>query len=221
VKQKTEISIIRNFGDLQLISLKMKIPSIKPGQFFIVYNPEKDDRLSPIYFTLHLDDIYFVKSKNTNWEIGDRLIVKGPIGTGFSNNSNIQNLLCISFDQSHGGLNPLIEHGVSIGKNVAYMVDDINLALPNSVEIVFPDMLDENLLWADYIVIEIERDNLEKNQEILKKILNLDVPTDILIYCRILCSGDSQCMVCSVKTKKGLIRTCQYGTVFKLNELEI
>ncbi len=219
MKQKTEISIIRNFGDRQLISLKMKIPSIKPGQFFIVYNPEKDDHLCPIYFTLHLDEIYFMEPNYSNWEIGDNLIVKGPIGTGFSIKSNFQNLLCISVDQSHGGLNPLIDHCVNIGKNVAYMVDDINLALPNSVEIVLPEMLNENLLWADCIVIEIERDNLEKNQEILKKILDTDIPTEILIYCPILCSGDSQCMVCSVKTKKGWIQTCQQGTVFNLNEL--
>jgi hypothetical protein len=81
-------------------------------------------------------------------------------------------------------------------------------------------MLDENLLWADYVVIEIERDNLDKNQEILKKIIDLEKPTEILIYCPILCSSDSQCMVCSVKTKKGWIRTCQQGTVFNLNELE-
>jgi len=220
VKQKTEISIIRKFGDLQLISLKIQIPSIKPGQFLIVYNPEKDDQLIPIYFTLQLDDIYFTKPKITNWEVGDQLIVKGPIGTGFSNHYNFQNLLCISLDQSHGSLNPLIDHCVRIGKNVAYMVDEINLTLPNSVEIVFPDMLDEHLLWADYVVIEIERDNMEKNRETLKKILNSDIQTEILIYCPILCSGDSQCMVCSVKTKKGWIRTCQHGTVFNLNELE-
>lgn len=220
MKQKTEISIIRNFGDRQLLALDMKISSIKPGQFFVVYNPEKDYHLFPIYFTLQLEEVFFMKPKNTHWEIGDQLIVKGPIGSGFSNDSYFQNILCFCLDQSQGGLNPLIENSVSIGKNVAYMVDDINLPLPKSVEIVFPDMLDENLLWADYVVIEIERDNLEKYQGILRKILNSYLTTEILIYCPILCSGDSQCMVCSVKTKKGFIRTCQHGTVFKLNELE-
>ena len=220
MRQKTEISIIRNFGDQQLISLNMPVPSIKPGQFFIVYNPEKDDHLNPIYFTLQLDEIFFLKPKNTNWEIGDQLIVNGPIGSGFSNYFNFQNLLCISLGQSCGGLNPVVDHSVSIGKNVAYMLDDANVVLPNSVEIVFPNMLDENLIWADFVLIEVERDHLEKNQEILKRILKSDVHTEILIYCPILCSGDAQCMVCSVKTKEGWIRTCQQGTVFNLKELE-
>jgi len=220
VKQRTEISIIRSFGDLQLISLKMQLHPINPGQFLIVYNPEKDDHLFPIYFTLQLDDIYFVKPINTNWEIGDQLIVKGPIGSGFSDYFNFQNLLCISLNNPRGGLNPVIDQSVSMGKNVAYMVEDTNVVLPNSVEIVFPGMLHENLLWADFVLIEVERDNLDKNQNILKSIVNSGIPTEILIYCPILCSGDSQCMVCSIKTKKGWIRTCQHGTVFNLNDLE-
>jgi len=216
VKQTTEISIIRNFGDLQLISLKMKLPSIKPGQFLIVYNPEKDDRLIPIYFALHLDDNFFVKPKNANWEIGDQLIVKGPIGPGFINYPNYQNLLCISLGQYQGGLNPVI----NIGKNVAYMLEDTNVVLPNSVEIVFPFMLAENLNWANYVLIEAERNHLEQSNEILKKIVKSGIPAEILLYCPILCTGDAQCMVCSVKTKKGWIRSCQHGTVFNLNELE-
>ena len=220
MKQKTEISIIRKFGDLQLISLKLKIPSIKPGQFLIAYNPEKDDHLIPIYFALLLDDIFFMKPKNTNWEIGDQLIVKGPIGSGFLNDYNFQNLLCVSLDLPRGGLNPVIDHCVGTGKNVAYMLDDTDVGLPNSVEIVFPEMLDENLLWADYVLIEAERDHLDQSKEILKRILDSGIPTEILIYCPILCSGDSKCMVCTVKTKKGWIRTCQNGTVFNLNELE-
>lgn len=221
MKQKTEISIIRNFGDRQLLSLEMKVSSIKPGQFFIVYNPEKDDRLFPIYFTLQLDEIFFMKPKNTNWEIGDQLIVKGPIGSGFTYYSNFQNLLCISLDNLYGGLNPMINRSIDNGKNVAYMVENSNIVLPNSVEIVFPDMLDENLSWADYVLIEAERDHLEQSKEIINKVLNSGIPSEILIYCPILCTGDSQCMVCSVKTKKGWIRTCQHGTVFKLTELEI
>ncbi len=101
------------------------------------------------------------------------------------------------------------------------MVDKSNVVLPNSVEIVFPDMLHENLLWADYVLIEAERDYLEQSKEIINKVLNSGNPAEILIYCPILCTGDSLCMVCSVKTKKGWIRTCQHGTVFKLIDLEI
>jgi len=156
---------------------------------------------------------------NTNWEIGDQLIAMGPIGSGFSATLNYQNLLCVSLGRSKGGLNPIIESSVKQGKNVAYMVEDVNLVLPNSVEIVFPNTLDENLLWADRVLIEGERDYLEKNMDILRKIMNSKITTEILVYCPILCSGGSQCLICSVKTKNGLVKTCQYGSVFNLNEL--
>jgi len=221
VKQlKLEISSIRKFGNLELLSFKTKNFSIKPGQFLIVYHPEKDDHLIPIYFISQLDDVFFLKPSNANWEIGDQLIVKGPIGTGFSENSPFQNLFCVSFGESKGSLIPVVEKSVRIGKNVAYMLEDINLVLPYSVEIVFPETLEETFLWADRILIEVERDQMEKNQDMLRKIMNSKIPTEILVYCPILCSGVSQCSVCAVKSKKGWVQTCQQGTVFNLYDLE-
>ncbi len=68
--QQTEISIIRNFGDRQLLALEMKISSIKPGQYYIVYNPEKDDHLYSDIFALQLDEIFFMKPQEYtlgNW----------------------------------------------------------------------------------------------------------------------------------------------------------
>ena len=215
-----EISSIRKFGNLELLSFTNNINSIKPGQFLIVYHPEKDDHLIPIYFSLQMDGIFFSKPLNANWEIGDHLIAKGPIGAGFSEDSNFQNLLCVSIGKPKGSLIPVIENSVNIGKNVAYMVEEINFILPNSVEIVIPETLDETLLWADNILIEGKRDHLKENLGLLRKIMNSKIPTEILIYCPILCSGGSQCLICSVKTKKGWIKTCQHGTVFNLDELE-
>lgn len=219
-QQKLEISSIRNYGNFELLSFTGNNFSIKPGQFLIVYHPEKDDHLLPIYFGLQMEHNFFVKPMDTNWEIGDQLISKGPVGPGFSEDSNYQNLLCISIARPKGGLNPVIENNARIGKNVAYMVEDINLILPNSVEIVLPETLDETLLWADRILIDGERDHLGKNMGLLRKILHSKTPTEILVYCPILCSGGSQCMVCSLKTKKGWVKTCQHGTVFNLDELE-
>lgn len=216
---KLEISSIRKFGSLELISFSGNSFSIKPGQFLIVYHPEKDDHLTPIYFCLQLEDFFFSRPLNNNWEIGDQLIAKGPIGTGFSSNSDIQNLICISLGKPTGGLNPILEISVKNEKNVAYMVEEMNLILPNSVEIVLSETLDETLLWADRVFIEGERDQLEKNVDLLRKILDSKIPTEILVYCPILCSGGSQCLICSVKTKKGWVKTCQDGAVFNLDEM--
>lgn len=217
---KLEISSIRKFGAQEIISFNDINFSIKAGQFILVYHPEKDDHLIPIYFALQVDDIFFVKPENTNWEIGDHLIAIGPIGPGFSATHHYQNLMFISLGVPKGGLNPIIESSVKQGKNVAYMVEDNNLNLPNSVEIVFPDTLDENLLWAGHVLIEGERDQLEKHHNTLQVIRRSKIPAEILLYCPMLCSGASQCSLCSVKTRKGLIQTCQYGSVFNLNELE-
>lgn len=219
-QSKIEIISIRNFGNLELISFQPDILAIKPGQFLIVYHPEKDDHVVPIYFISGLQKNFFEKPSDSSWEIGDQLITKGPIGTGFSDKVRFQNLFCISFGKSKGGLNPILETSVKKGKNVAYMMDEMSLFLPNSIEIVFSNTIEETLHWADRVLIDVERDQLENNLDTLKWIMNLKIPAEILIYCPILCSGTSQCSVCSINTKKGGVRTCQQGTVFNLYELE-
>ena len=221
MKQRiAKILSVRNLGDLRLISLDISVSDLKPGQFFLAFHPEKDDHLSSIYYVMNKDEYYFSVPEYASWELGDQLITRGPIGAGLKIPAMYSNLLCISTCENVGGLYPVIENSVRTGKNVACMVSSNNIPLPNSVEVVFPEMLEDTLGWADYVLIEMNRDELKYQQELLQRITNSGLPAEILLYCPILCSGDAHCMVCSVKTKKGWIQTCHIGSTFYLDELE-
>ena len=221
MKDKTiKVAGFRKLGKSRIISFDNKFRNIKPGQFLLAYHPEKDDRLKQLFFVSKIDDGFFTISENTNWEIGDQIFFKGPIGKGFSELSLSQNILIISLGPTKGSLFSVIDIGIKEGKNIAYLTNDLEIPLPHSIEVLTPDMIDESLTWADFVMIEIERDEVVKYADLLQKVKSAGVNSELLIYSPILCSGDTQCMICAVRTKKGWIRSCHDGAVFKLSELE-
>jgi NAD(P)H-flavin reductase len=221
VKQKQlRINSFRKFGKNKILSFDQKMPGIAPGQFLLAYHNQKNSRIFPTYYVSHKGGTYYSYPDDSNWEIGDLLTVRGPIGNGFDNHSIYQNLLLMSLDIVKGSLNPLLENGIKLNKNVSYYLQDRDIDLPHSVEIILPDMLEESITWADFIAIEIVRENLDKYQNFLQKMKNSGVNCELMIYTPILCSGISECMVCALKTNKGWVRSCQDGQVIKLNNLE-
>ena len=214
------ITSFRKFGDLQLVLFDNPFMDIKPGQFLLVYQPEKDDHLVPVYFTLELDGAYFSIFQHTSWEIGDQVYIRGPVGTGFKIPEYFSNLFCITLGQKYGSLYQIMDHATKKRKNVAYMCNSGNLLIPESVEVVFTDTINENLAWADMILIEMDNNEFRNNSKLLEKILNSGKPSEVLLYRPILCAGESECLICSVKTKTSYRKTCQNGSVYQLNELE-
>jgi hypothetical protein len=210
----------RKFGKSRIVSFGNQFKIIKPGQFLLAFHPEKDDSLKQLFYVLKIDDDYFSISENTNWEIGDQLIYKGPIGKGFSELSLSQNLLLISLGPTKGGLFSVIDIGIKEGKNIAYLTNNSVIPLPHSIEVLTTDMLDESLNWADCVLIEIDRHEILKYADLLIKVKSSGVISEVLIYSPILCSGESHCMICAIKTSKGWIRSCHDGAVYKLSELE-
>ena len=78
MKPKTiKLIAFRKFGGLRIASFDTDFSDIKIGQFLLAYHPEKDDRISPIYFVSKIDDVYFSIPEDSKWEIGDYLIFKG------------------------------------------------------------------------------------------------------------------------------------------------
>ena len=146
-----KVTGFRKFGKSKIISFDNDFESIQPGQFLLCYHPQKDDLLKQIFYVTTIDGAYFTIPENSNWEIGDELIYKGPGGNCFTDSSLAQNLLLISMGTTKGVLLSIIEKGIKSGKNIAYLTNNQNLPLPNSVEILTPDMLDDSLRWADSV----------------------------------------------------------------------
>jgi hypothetical protein len=127
----------------------------------------------------------------------------------------------LSLDCEEYSLNALIEIGIKENRNITYYVENKEFPISPSVEIITRDMIRETIGWANYIAIEIKREDLPKNYEILKNVKEHAVTCELLIYCPILCLGKADCMVCSLKTKQGWTKTCQQGQIFNLDNLEL
>jgi len=222
VKEKIcKLTSVRNFGNKKIFSVDWSFPALKPGQFFLVSNPNCDSKIIPVYIFSLDQDVYFSYPFDVRWEIGDLLQFHGPVGHGFNDLSKYSNIFMLSLNPEHHSLNSLIEIGIKENKNIAYYGQNKNIPIPPTVEIISADMIEETIEWATYIAIEINREDLPINYALLKKIREHVVTCELLIYCPILCLGKSDCMICSLKTKHGWIKTCQQGQIYNLDNLEL
>ena len=219
-EQICKLISIRNFGNIKTFTVDKTFTSVKSGHFFLVSTPNSDSKIMPVYVFSHEQDVYFSFPKDVRWDIGDFLHFHGPIGRGFCDLSPYSNIFMLSLDTEHNSLNSLIEIGIKENKNISYFIENKGFPVPSTVEIITRDMITETIEWANYIAIEINRENLSKNYDMLKKIRKNAVTCELLIYCSILCSGKSDCLICSLKTKHGWIKTCQEGQIFNMDDLE-
>jgi hypothetical protein len=215
-----KITSIRNFGSKKVFTIDKVLSTIKPGQFLLASNSVLDTHLVPVYLFSLRGDIYFSFPEESSWDIGSVLNIRGPIGDGFVDINLFQNILLINFESSHHTLNALMEIGIMNKKNIAYFSEKKEFQIPPTVELVAPNLLSETIHWADFIGIEIHRENLSKYHEFFQQIEKQRTHCELMVFCPILCSGKSDCMICSLKTKKGWIKTCQQGQIINLNQLE-
>ena len=215
-----KISTIRKFGKKELIAFGNEIPQLRPGQILLGYVDGKDNHIWPVYFVSSQEDHFFLRPEESRWELGDLVTLKGPIGSGFSDLSLYQNILLINFGMDTGVLSAVSEVGLKANKNIAISTTNHDIQFPPSVEIILPGSIEESIEWADFIAVDIDRDNLPIKIELFSKIELVNTPCELLIYCPILCSGNADCMVCTVNTKQGKVKTCKLGQVFDLKSLE-
>lgn len=216
-----KITTFRKTGSKKIFTLDHKLENLIPGQLFLAYNSKKNSHLMCLNLFSVMDEVWFTYKDEYSWEVGDQLFVRGPIGEGFRPIHNYQNILLFDLESGFQSLNTLMEIGLSTGKNLVYSAKETYFPISPSVEIITTDLTEETLRWADFIALEVHREDLQKNNELLFKIRNLNIDCDVMVHCPILCSGKSDCMVCGLKTKKGWMKTCQQGQIVKLDYLEI
>lgn len=220
-EQFCKLTSIRKFGNIKTFSVDKSFTPLRSGQFFLVSNQNKDSKIMPVYIFSIDQDVEFSFPTDVRWDIGDVLHFHGPIGSGFSDLSKFSNIFMLSLDPEHHSLKALMDIGIKENKNIAYFAENKDIPIPPTVEILTTDLIAETFEWANYISIEMKREDLPKNYEVLKNIKECAVTCELLIYCPILCLGKADCLICSLKTKRGWVKTCQEGQVFNLDNLEL
>lgn len=195
------------------------IPSA--GQYLLA--SDASDSLLPVslYYTDSAPQGFIASAADAvSWKPGDILYLRGPLGRGFALPALARKIGLVAFDDSPARLRSLIQPALKKGASVVLVSDYAANSLPDEVEVQPLSAVGEILKWADYIALDVSRENLPELMERLGQRNQLSAlhEAQILIRAQMPCGGIAECGVCAVTTKSGWRMTCKDGPVFDLSE---
>lgn len=191
-----------------------------PGQYLLANNGSDSLLPVPIFYTdFALQG--FIGLVPDAWRPGDGLDLRGPLGHGFSLPVSARRIALVAFDGQPSRLRGLIRPALGQNALVVLVCDSTADDLPDEVEVQPLSALGEVSQWADYIAMDVERDNLKRLQESLQvgNTPSAFANVQILIRTPMPCGGLAECGVCSVTTRSEWKMACKDGPVFDLREI--
>jgi dihydroorotate dehydrogenase electron transfer subunit len=127
----------------------------------------------------------------------------------------------VAFDAAPARLRGLIQPALRQAASVVLVCDGSVDDLPDEVEVQPLSALEDILHWADYLAMDVDRENLPQMMERLEKqnLLSVMPETQVLLRTPVPCGGMAECGACAVTTKSGWQMACKDGPVFNLKEL--
>lgn len=156
-----------------------------------------------------------------SWRPGTVLQLGGPLGRGFALPLSARKIGLAAFDAPPARLRGLIQPALSQDASVVLLCDGNVDDVPDEVEVQPLSALEDILPWADYLAVDVDRENLQQMMERLEKqnLLRVMPETQVLIRTAVPCGGIAECGVCAVITKSGWQMACKDGPVFNLKEI--
>ena len=150
-----------------------------------------------------------------NWLPGISLNLRGPLGNGFNLPAfRAHGCVGVLRDTFHR-LAALIAPAIAQGAAITMICDMLPTGLPNAVEIMPVASLAEALRWADYIALDMPRDNVQ-SLPIFFHTTHISGIAQVLLTSPMPCGGRGDCGVCAVNVKRGYKLICKDGPVFDL-----
>ncbi len=197
-----------------------------PGQYIQTHKSEDNGAVVPV--SLFLGGwAEEKKSQNSrfiaappipiDWQPGDRLTLRGPLGKGFTLPPTAKRVGLIPLGETTARLLPLIRLALQQDAEVATFTDAPLPRLPTQVEANPLHALPEALSWADFLAFDGTPDDYSHMAEAygFSSETLLPCPAQALIYQPMPCGGLADCGVCAVagKGRKQLL-VCVDGPVF-------
>jgi dihydroorotate dehydrogenase electron transfer subunit len=178
---------------------------------------EPDDPLSVPLFSAGLAAGGFLAASPIpkNWLPGISLNLRGPLGKGFSLPPSARTVALVVLGESSHRLTALIEPALAQGAAISLICDLLPTGLPDEVEIMPVTSLAEAVHWADYIAIDMPKDNLQSLPDLFQSI-HIIGNAQILLSAPMPCGGRGDCGVCAVNVKRGYKLICKDGPVFNV-----
>jgi len=199
-----------------------------PGQYLQAHRPDNPMEVVPtsLFASGDIDDaaestIRFpiAGPLPATWQPGTELLLRGPLGHGFSVPKQAKRISLVALDSNPGRLLPVVGVATRQGSAITLLHSGTVSNLSVAVEEQPLDQLANAIKWADYVAVDISIEKVEQIEAIFPKRLPAAVDAEILIATSMPCGGMAKCGICTVRMQRGPQLACEDGPVFKLNQL--
>lgn len=195
-----------------------------PGQYLLAYDPVSAALLPvPLFNAGSLQDGFLAAAPVPEaWRPGTMLSLRGPLGKGFKLPSAARRVALLAMRPHFGRLQALL--GIALEQGAAIVLvsgsagsDD----LPPAVEIRPLAALGEVAAWADYLAVDLWREDLSGLCVLLGEhaLSSIPIPAQVLVVTDMPCGGMAECGVCALPVRRSWKLVCRDGPVFELAEL--
>jgi dihydroorotate dehydrogenase electron transfer subunit len=217
------------------IAARISCPSAlapAPGQYLLATcRSDPDAALAqPLYSAGECRGGFFAAPPlPAHWLPGADLDLRGPLGRGFSLPPSARRVALAAFDGSCARVLALLEPALTGGAGVVLLSDQPPEGLPAALEILPLAALAETAPWADYLALEVRRENLPELVDLLlpnikesyahgKSLPARAGRAQALVDTPLPCGGLAECGACTVSLRPGtpLKLACKDGPVFDL-----
>ena len=191
-----------------------------PGQYLLAGDGSESLLPVPIFYTNSAPQ-GFIGLAPESWEPGKVLWLRGPLGHGFSLPASARKVALASFDGTPARLRGLIRPALIQKASVVYLGESSADHLPDDVEVLSLSSLEEILDWADYLALDVKREDLDEVMERLRGQNHSSAlkAAQILIQTPMPCGGVAECGVCALTTRSEWKMICREGPVLHWREL--
>lgn len=197
----------------------------QPGQYFLGNHPDNVEEILPVplYPVALPDPMLPLAPCPSNWQAGNRILLRGPFGNGFHLPEESLRVALFDWEGLAHLLVPLMQRALSQQAAVVLYASVPPSNLPPEVEVLPLEALSESFEWCDYLAGVIHRDSLAEFYQATgwKHSLHLPAHAEVLVHTPMPCGGMGDCGVCAVLEKRDWRLACKDGPVFSLHHLEV
>jgi dihydroorotate dehydrogenase electron transfer subunit len=222
----TELTLEDGYLYARVSCPEILIPA--PGQYLLASDASDTILSVAKYSPLPVPAFYtdsalggFIALAASHWKPGDELYLRGPLGRGFSLPQTARKIVLIAYDDAPARLRGLIRPALLQDASVVLISSSDVDSLPDEVEVQPLAALSDALEWADYVAMDVSRENLPELKARLfeQKTVAAVRDAEVLVRTPMPCGGIADCGVCAVVTKSSWKMACKDGPVFDWREI--
>lgn len=201
-------------------------PGLRPraGQYCLAHAPALEECLPTALFAQGYPEegkVHWAAPLPPGWAAGTQLVVRGPLGKGFSLPPSARRVGLAALEGLPLRLLPVMHQALEQDASVALYTSAVPRSLPDEVEVLPLDLLPEAPAWADYLALDAPLARLGELPALLglRERQRCACAAQAVVFAPMPCGGLADCAVCAVPTARGWKRACRDGPVFSLNLL--